>query len=294
MEIVSQNFTSNIDINTLLKRLHLVTGMTITLYNSRKYWVSSYPMYNCNYCKLLRGNMEYHMRCGANDSEAFELCAKRREMIVYRCYMGLYEIIIPLFDQDEICGYLMLGQAIEDSDEARRECCEKLREARPDTTEEAAMQDVLSACAMSEERLKAVAHMAQIYAEYIVNNKSLLNNEMNSLANLVSEYIREHLSEKITNAELCYVFLCDRKKLTREFKEAHGMSIVDYTNNLRLRKARQMLHKNPDLSISYVSAAVGFSYQSYFSTLFYNKYGMSPTEMQKIYLEELKGKEGER
>lgn len=292
MEIISQDFASSVDTNTLLKRLHLVTGMTVTLYNSRKYWVSSYPMYNCSYCKALRMNMEYHIRCGANDSEAFELCEKRREMIVYRCYMGLYEIMIPLFDQEDICGYLMLGQVMEDSDEARQEYCRRLREARADMTEEAVMQDVVSVYAMSEEKLKAVAHIAQIYAEYI-SDKSFLNNEVNSLANLVSIYIREHLTEKITNAELCYVFLCDRKKLTREFKEAHGMSIIDYTNNLRLRKARQMLHKNPDLSISYVSAAVGFSYQSYFSTLFYDKYGMSPTEMQKLYREELKKTEGE-
>lgn len=292
MEIISQEFVSSIDINTLLKRIHLVTGMTVTLYDSRKYWVSSYPVNNCNYCKSLRLNMDYHARCGANDSEAFELCAKKREMIVYRCYMGLYEMLIPVFDQEEISGYLMLGQAIEDSDEVRRGCYERLRESRPDMTEEAAMQDVASAYAMSEERLMAVAQVAQLYAEYIGSN-SILNNEMNSLANLVSIYIREHFSEKITNADLCYVFFCNRKKLTKEFKEAYGMSIVDYTNNIRLSKARQMLHKNPNVSINYLSSAVGFSYQSYFSTLFYNKYGMSPTDMQKLYKEELSGKKGE-
>ena len=292
MEIISQDVSSSVDINTILKRLHLVTGMTVTLYNSRRYWVSSYPKYNCDYCKSLRTNMEYHMRCGANDAEAFELCTKKRETIVYRCYMGLYEIMIPLFDQEDICGYLMLGQAMEDSDEARQSCSEGLRCARPDMSLADAMADVKKAYALSEEKLISIAHMAQTYAEYI-SDKGFLKGDMNNLANLVSLYIKEHLTEKITNAELCYVFLCDRKKLTREFKEVHGMSIIDYTNNLRLRKARQMLHKNPDLSISYVSSAVGFSYQSYFSTLFLDKYGMSPTDMQKRYKEELENKEKE-
>ena len=154
------------------------------------------------------------------------------------------------------------------------------------------MDDIARNTAVTEEKLMATAHIAQTYAEYI-SEKNLLSNEVNSLANLASVYIREHLTQKITNDELCYVFLCDRKKLVREFKEAHGMSIVDYTNNLRLRKARHMLQKNPDLSISYVSSSSGFSYQSYFSKLFIKKYGISPTEMQRRYKEELENKEKE-
>ena len=289
MEIISLDFETA-DTSVLLKRIHLLTGMTVTLYNSRKYWVSSYPTYNCSYCKTLRDNMAYHMRCGLNDSKAFDLCVKKREMIVYRCYMGLYEIMVPLFDQENICGYLMLGQAMEDSDAVREECCRKLCEARPEISEEQAKTGVVATYAISEEKLKSIAHVAQLYADYISEKNLLKSHATNSLANLVSIYIQEHLAEKITNAELCYVFLCDRKKLTKEFKEAYGMSIVDYTNNLRLHKAKHMICKNPELSISYVSSVVGFTYQSYFSTLFYNKYGMSPTELQRRYRKDKENK----
>ncbi len=52
-----------------------------------------------------------------------------------------------------------------------------------------------------------------------------------------------------------------------------------------------MLRKNPDLNISYLASTVVFSYQSYFSALFYKKYGMFPTDMQKLYKEEMKNKE---
>ena len=54
-----------------------------------------------------------------------------------------------------------------------------------------------------------------------------------------------------------------------------------------------MLQKNPNLTISYVSSAAGFAYQGYFSTLFYKKYGMSPTEMQIKYREEMKNQKEE-
>lgn len=266
--------------------------MTVTLYNSKRLWVTSCPSYNCNFCKLLRMNSEYHTRCRVNDTEAFKFCTEQKKMIVYKCYMGLYEIMIPLYDQDTIYGYLLLGQAIEDSDASRQKCLDKLRKSHPDTPEKILRDAVSTTLMLSEEKLNAIAQIAKIYAEY-ASEKNLITNELNGLAYLAATYIREHFTEKITNAELCYVFLCDRKKLASEFRQAHGMTIVEYTNNLRLRRARQMLQKNPDLNINYLASSVGFSYQSYFSTLFYKKYGMSPTDMQRLYKEEIKNKEKE-
>lgn len=292
MEHISVDLKKLDEMTNLLKNLHLVTGMTVTLYNSKRLWVSSYPLNNCNFCKLLRSNTEYHMQCRANDTEAFRLCNEQKKMIVYKCYMGLYEIIIPLFDQDIIYGYLILGQAIEDSEEAKKKCLYNLRKSNPNVSDETLRYATDTTLAISEEKLVAIAQMSQIFAEYI-GEKKLIETELMGLANLAATYIREHFTEKITNAELCYVFLCDRKKLASEFRKVHGMSIVDYTNNLRLRKARQMLQNNPDLNLNYLATTVGFSYQSYFSTLFYKKYGMTPTDMQKKYKKELKDKEKE-
>ena len=287
MEQISLPSESDFDVGQFLKSLHLLTGMAVTLYNSHKLWVMSYPNINCDFCKVLRENKCYLMRCRANDAEALNLCAKKGSMIVYRCYMGLYEMIIPLYDQDSICGYLMLGQAMDDRLESRSKYLEELASVQPAMSADELEKIVDGNLTFSEEKILAVAHVAQIYANH-VSDRNLLKEEVDSLANLVAVYIREHLTEKITNAELCYVFLCDRKKMAGEFKKAYGMTIVEYTNHLRLRLARQMLQKNPDLTISYVSSAAGFTYQGYFSTLFYKKYGMSPTDMQRKYREEMK------
>lgn len=290
MEQISLPSESEFDTNQFLKNLYLLTGMSVTLYNSHRMWIMSYPGVDGCLCRLLRAEKSFHMRCRANDSEALNACSKTGKVIVYRCHMGLYEIMIPLYDQDTVCGYLMLGQAMDDSEGSRRAYIDALRQALPETDVRILEDAVDSTYAISREKLLAVAHVAQVYAENMIDKK-IIKKDVNSLANLVAVYIREHLTEKITNAELCYVFLCDRKKMTSEFKKVHGMTIVEYTNNLRLRLARQMLHKNPDLTISHVAAAAGFSYQGYFSTLFYKKYGMSPTEMQQMYREELKNKD---
>lgn len=290
MEHIPLDQNSDFSVNQFLKNIYLLTGMTTTLYNSHKQWITSYPLRNCGYCGILRTNTEYHLRCRSNDAEAFDLCTKQERMIVYRCYMGLYEIMLPIYKQNIICGYLILGQAMEDSEKARQECFELLRAAHPDTDTDILWDAIKDTNAISKEKLAAVTQMAQIYAEYASDN-DLIKTEFNSLATLVSNYIKNHLTEKITNAELCHIFFCDRKKLTAEFRKAHGVTIVEYTNNLRLRMAREMMQKDPNLSISYISSASGFSYQSYFCTLFYKKYGMSPTEMQRLYKEEMKRKE---
>lgn len=289
MEPISLPSESGIDTNQFLKNLYLLTGMSATLYNSHRMWIASYPGIDGGICRILRTDKNAHMRCRANDAEALSVCSKTKKMIVYRCHMGVYEILIPLYDQDSVCGYLMLGQAIDDSEESRMTYIEALRHAQPETDIKVLEDAVNNAYAISEEKLLAIAHVAQIYAAHMIDKK-VIKKDVNSLANLVAVYIREHLTEKITNAELCYVFLCDRKKMVSEFKKVHGVTIVEYTNNLRLRLARQMLQKNPNFTISYVSSAAGFAYQGYFSTLFYKKYGMSPTDMQRKYREEMENK----
>ena len=290
MERIPYEFESGITSEELLKNLYLLSGMTVTLYNSYRLWVASYPRTNCNLCRALREDHEIHMQCRAVDSEAFDMCTKLRGIYAYRCHKGLYEAIIPIFNEDAICGYLLLGQVLLDTEESKQRCRDHINETVFDAERKKKLLEALDGTqTMSEEKFQAVLHLMEVYANRIFE-KNLLKNEVNDLPNLVAMYIREHFTSKITNAELCYVFLCDRKKLTTEFKQAHGMTIIEYTNNLRLRKARETLKANPDLSIGYVASVAGFSDQGYFGKLFYKKYGMLPTEMQSKYKNEAEQK----
>ena len=61
-----------------------------------------------------------------------------------------------------------------------------------------------------------------------------------------------------------------------------GTPIFQYTQNLRLEKALQLLHTG-DYSIREVADAVGYSYSKNFTTAFKRRYGVSPKVARKSF-----------
>jgi AraC-like DNA-binding protein len=57
-------------------------------------------------------------------------------------------------------------------------------------------------------------------------------------------------------------------------------SITDYILTRRLKKAKYLL-SNEGYSIAEITYMVGFSTPNYFSTVFKNKYGCTPSEFKK-------------
>lgn len=67
----------------------------------------------------------------------------------------------------------------------------------------------------------------------------------------------------------------NQRKLKVGFKQLFGTPIFQYTQNLRLEKALQLLHTG-EYSVREVADAVGYSYSKNFTTAFKRRYGVSP------------------
>ena len=65
------------------------------------------------------------------------------------------------------------------------------------------------------------------------------------------------------------------------FKEVRGENYINYLTGMRLARARELL-KNPRTPIKEISAAAGFNDQNYFSRIFKNKFGITPTEFRNV------------
>ncbi|MCK9168937.1 MAG: response regulator [Treponema sp.] len=65
--------------------------------------------------------------------------------------------------------------------------------------------------------------------------------------------------------------------LSKLFKEEKNKNFITYLTDIRMEKACLLL-KEPRVSVKEVSASVGYNDQNYFSRLFKNKFGMTPTE----------------
>lgn len=71
-------------------------------------------------------------------------------------------------------------------------------------------------------------------------------------------------------------------RLQAGFKEMHDLTVALFIKEMRLRKAEQLIRKS-DFNISEIVYKVGLSSRSYFSRIFKQKYGCSPSDYQKYY-----------
>lgn len=92
------------------------------------------------------------------------------------------------------------------------------------------------------------------------------------------------INENLSNPELNIDFLTDKMAMSRtslynKIKALTGIGANDYINRIRIEKAVQLL-TNTQLSITEISEEVGFSYQRYFSTVFKQIKGVTPTQFR--------------
>jgi len=80
--------------------------------------------------------------------------------------------------------------------------------------------------------------------------------------------------------ELCKHFGQNRNKLNHGFKQRYGMTIGQYTKQLKLDIASQEL-KNSNKSVSIIADELGYSHSSNFIYAFSSSYGMTPAQFRK-------------
>jgi AraC-like DNA-binding protein len=94
--------------------------------------------------------------------------------------------------------------------------------------------------------------------------------------------IRQDCVNAPTIAVLSRQLGLNQRKLKMGFKQLFGTPVFQYTQNLRLEKALQLLQTG-DYSIREVADAVGYGYAKNFTTAFKKRYGVSPKVARKSF-----------
>lgn len=90
--------------------------------------------------------------------------------------------------------------------------------------------------------------------------------------------IQEHLDNPLTIKELSRKVAMNECYLKKGFKALTGKTIHEYTQDLRITKAKALLQQD-GYSVSDVANSLGFSSISHFSTAFKKATGMKPCEL---------------
>lgn len=98
----------------------------------------------------------------------------------------------------------------------------------------------------------------------------------------VMEWIKANYYQPFTVSAIAGKFGYQADYLSSLFKKAAGVSIVRYTNEIRIKSAKTLL-LNYELSIKETAYACGFSDEKYFMKVFRQSEGMTPTQYKKAF-----------
>lgn len=112
-----------------------------------------------------------------------------------------------------------------------------------------------------------------------VNGEEEMSSEQSEFTK-IAEYLEQHLSEDITLGKLTSEFAINRNKLNALFMEQTSMTCLSYLLNLRMDLAKIMLSKT-ELPIGEISVRVGYPDPNYFTKVFREKTGKTPSQFRR-------------
>lgn len=120
----------------------------------------------------------------------------------------------------------------------------------------------------------------QLLGNYIYPQKKA-GDSSEELVLKLEEDIRANLANPINVAYLAEKFNFNPSYIIRVFKKYKGEPPMQYLISLRINEAKRLIGNNQDLDFKSISEVVGYTDPHYFSRVFKNMTGMSPSEYRE-------------
>ena len=131
------------------------------------------------------------------------------------------------------------------------------------------------------ELLHLIVHLAREYAaEVLTERESDSRKRRLERHNTVLDYIQSNYTKQISNRELADIIHLSEDRFNHLFKESMGMPPLQYMNEVRMKKAMNLL-KRKEGTVVEIADSVGFTDYNHFGRQFRRYYGCAPSEILK-------------
>lgn len=270
-------------LDELLKDYYTVTEIRITVFDENFNELTAYPKKRAALCERARLNPDIDTKCRECDKNACKVASKAKTPYIYKCHLGLTEIIFPLIVNDEVRGYLFFAHifSFKDFDEGVNAIYSHIAKYGFDVDEIRGLCEKMPL--KSNEYLNSAANLLNAIATYLCL-KNIAVSEKSELWERIDEYIKQDISRDISPEILCSKFNVGRTKLYHVIKDNAGCGLAEYVKKLRLHKAKLLLENDPDTKISKVAESCGFFDYNYFIANFRNAFGLSPRKYANTFI----------
>ncbi|MBS6398072.1 MAG: PocR ligand-binding domain-containing protein [Clostridiales bacterium] len=269
------------ELEALLKDFYLLTGIKIVVFDTDYREVIAYPDSHCAFCRKMQDTPHCRKKCMDSNQRSFDHCRKTSELIVYHCHAGLIEAAAPLIENGMVIGYIMFGQITDTENDRELSALIQNAFAKNGILPKEPVQEFLQIERKSQEQIHAAAKILEACTFYVLL-KHLMSARRQNFSKNLEHYLNSHLSEELSVEQIAADFQISRSKLYASCEKYLGCGIAQYIRRLRMEKAKELL-KGTDLTVSEISARVGFSDYNYFCRIFKKETGISAKKYRTLY-----------
>lgn len=264
----------------LLNDFYNCTHMAITLFDSELECIYGRGDF-VRFCDHFAGDPTRVTYCDLSNKIHAAQAKKEKRTIVFTCHAGMTETITPIFYDDVIIAYLMLGRfrdqdQLFSSEEKMLECIKKFNFSSKMIKK--LIEDYNDATIISQNTIYSAINILEIAIKYIWS-ESLIKLNKNMLAAQIEDYIVNNLNEEISIISLCRHFGVSKQNLYSVFKDEFNDTIKNYIIKKRIEEAKKLL--KTDAKIYEIATNVGFEDYNYFIRLFKKITGRTPFQYRK-------------
>lgn len=274
-------------------------GYHITLHQAENalgmyfYRFLKYNYHSCQVCKEIKRSSRAWLHCISRQGKV--QAAVTEHAILGTCYAGVTEYVFPLYKiSRELCGFLCFsGFSADPENSAERACAAALRFKLS--------RDKLTEAVNSLERNLPDFEALSVQAAPLLNMFTLLFHLLNpkqinvDAANSQEAIYLNMLSDinhLFRDPDFSLRILADRMNLnysyvSHVFAKYCNDSFPKYLRSLRIEAAKKYL-ENTNETISLIASTCGFNDSNYFSHIFQEETGLTPTQWRRRYAAELK------
>ena len=243
-----------------------ISGIAITISGANREEIIAQKVKRQEFCKLLQ--QQDRCKCIDSDNEILTKCHKTGEPAMHICHAGLLDATLPIIVENEVVGYITMGQvrASEDFSSVENRLPENLRPQLKELWKE------LPLCSVS--KMESAVRIANAIVTKIVK-ENMIEITTEEFSILVSKYIEENLTGDLSVEKLCQQFNVSKNRLYECFHLCFNQTVNEYIINVRIKKAISLLLEGK-LSVEEIANESGFSEVSYFYKVFKKETGLTP------------------
>lgn len=277
------------DISLIIRSFSEITGAGICFYDLKNFFmyttaeVREYTGHRCALCTNARALEGGRKKCDLSDRcDAVNYALRQKTPFFHQCHIGLYELLVPIYNGNNLCGLVFIGQCRIEGMNA--EAAIEKNAARLGADGEQFKQMYLTLPILKSETLFAMGNIIKLYLENLIDLDNIFaRNQAQQdttpkapLHQRVKHYIDNYYQTHLSPQSLSERFFVNNSYLSRSFKENVGINICTYINQTRVEHAKALL-KDTTHPISAVALNVGYTDANYFVKVFRKFTGMTPS-----------------